>query len=141
MALSITCPYDAQLAFHAKILGSQRGSLEVVVQTFLRNHAISEAAVRQRAARESTTITNAVRRYVVEKYPDMAELWPERRLTANQVLGIARRSKNPNDVDEHKRTLQILASLTADPHNRRTRNTARNHLDRYGVKLPDLVDD
>lgn len=141
MPLSITCPFDAQVALHAKVLGEFRGSLEVLVQEFLRESGISESDVRQRAARESNTITNTVRRYVVEKYPEMAELWPERRLTPNQILGIARRSKNPNDVDEHKRTLQILAMMVKDPHNLRTRNTARRQLERYGVKVPDTVDD
>jgi len=131
--LSISCPYDAQVALHAKVLGPARGSLELVIAEFLRHHNILESDVRMRANRESTTISTAVRRYVVKAYPDLAPLWPERKLTDSQILGIARRSKNPNDVDELKKALRIVAALVRSPHDLRTRNTAKRLLSTYGI--------
>lgn len=141
MALSITCPHSAQYVLHSRVLGNSRGSLDVVVAQFLRHHNLLESDVRMRASRECTTISTAVRRYVVEAYPDIAEVWPERRLTANQILGIARRSKNPNDVDELKKALRLLAALVQNPHDRRMRNSAKRMLDNFGISYDDLEQD
>lgn len=135
MALSITCPYDAQLLWHAKVLGTYPGSLELVVSNFLRDQRLAESDVRLRAERDCTTVTEAVRRYAVKVYPELEPLWPERKLTPRQLLAITRRTKNPADTDEHKRTLALLADIAIDPHNRRVRNTVLRHLAKHGISV------
>ncbi len=133
MALSITCPYDAQLLWHAKVLGAYRSSLEFLVATFLRNEGLTEVAVRERAERDGTTVTEAVRRYAVKVYPELEPLWPERKLTPRQLLAISQRTKNPADVSDHMKVLSVLASMVEDPHNMRTRNVAIRLLAKHGI--------
>lgn len=134
MAIAVSIPYAAAVELRRLIYPRTPGGFSSFVPEFLRQNNLTDVDIRRRAQVDSTTITEAFRKRVVAVYPQIEEVWPPRAFTANQILGIARRSRSPDDTDELKKALQIIAAMVKAPHDMRVRNRALRMLERYGVQ-------
>lgn len=126
MALSISCPISAIYEWRKHTVTPAPHTQELLVKYFLFDRKLSQSTIRQRAVRERTTISNALRRYVVEAYPSMDAAWPEHLLTERQIEGIARRTKDPdNVVDDLTAALRLMLKLLQDPDSANVRRRVR----------------
>jgi hypothetical protein len=135
MAISITCPIEAQIVLRTKLLTYPPHGLGALVAAFMQTHKIPERKVRELALTHKLTITAVVRKLMVSKYPELLEVWPARAPTQAQLEGILSRTKSPDDGKLLKANT-CLENLLRDPHNKRFQNTARVYLASQGIVVP-----
>ena len=135
MALTISCPADAQLLLRTLIATPPPHSVEALTRTFLVENKFTEQKVRELAHIKRITISAVVRGLMCAKYPQVKPHWPLSKHTPAQIEGIARRSRSP-DGAELKRALELLRMLLSDLNDRRAHNSARVFLAKHGIDAP-----
>ena len=105
------------------------GTVDSMFSQFCAEHEITDGLIRLRANREGTTITEAVRRFVVAKLPEMYDAWPANRVTPRSHQPIA--PAVPDRVIVQDLACKIIAAFLADPDDGRTKRRARDFLVKY----------
>lgn len=136
MALTISCPIDAQIMLRDLLNTHPPHSVESLTREFLAASKLTEQRVRELAYTKRTTISAIVRGLMCHKYPQLKPVWPLSKHTPAQIEGIAKRSRSP-DGAELKRALELLQKLLSDLNDRRAHNAARVFLAKHGITAPD----
>jgi hypothetical protein len=133
VAISITCPAEAQMYLRGVLLTYPPHGLAALVQAFLKGNKISEQKIREVAAAKRVTLTAVVRALMLQKYPDLKPLWPARVATPAQLAGILGRTLPPNmQANAALQTaVSILAALVEDRDNGQAMRRAREFLAKY----------
>lgn len=133
MPLAILYPPDALARLKELMWAPDPKTEPMFTKQFLLDSGHSEQDVRVRARLDEVTLTEAYRRLVVDKFPEMDRIWPASTRTAAQVRGIHKRTKTPDEASDLPKALDLLKRLAIEPHNLRTRNAAKKFLAARGI--------
>ena len=139
MAISITCPAEAQIYLRSVLNTYPPHGLAALVQTFMRENRITEQRIREVAQTKRVTLTAVVRALMIKKYPDLKPLWVAHTPTPAQLEGILGRTMAPNiQINKSFATaLGILSALLKDPDSGQVKRRARELLEKNASLIPE----
>ena len=116
-------------AFGAMRALGYTGTVDAMFTQFCAAYGYTDSTLRHKASAEGTTITEAVRRVVINHHPEMQFAWPPKQLKPK-----AHQQVKPQPSEDRQAVTaacRILAALLFNPDDGRTIRRARDYLAKY----------